>query len=396
MKSKLEIQKFIEQNPDWEVKLQEKPYCITISRDEKFGKRLVMFKYSQIDSDFNNALVRECRGLILDEDTLEAVCVPFFKFGNYGEAYCPEIDWKTCYVTEKLDGSLIKVVRIGDELLWSTNGTIDAYKAPLPEQIGCFAKSFGELAWFAILENYRKDRGLSLSDCIDPDIVAGWMRKKFKEGFTYMFELTSPYNKVVVSWHETKLSFIGCRNNMTGEEIFFGDHELAKVFNTPKVFPLRSVDECVKAASELTLDSEGYVVVDHLFNRIKIKSPVYVAAHHLRGENGIMSYRRALEIVKANEVSEVLSYFPEYSTEFQEIQNRFDNFVTHLENTWSKFQKELVNLHTRKDQAIWIKNNCQSPGFLFAALDGKISSIRDAVFNSPNEKILKILGLKTL
>ena len=101
---KLAVQQFIEQHSDWEKLLQEKPYCMTISRDKMFGRNLVMLKYSQIDSDFKNEIVRECRGLILDEDTFEPVCVPFFKFGNYGESYCPEIDWKSCWVGEKLDG----------------------------------------------------------------------------------------------------------------------------------------------------------------------------------------------------------------------------------------------------------------------------------------------------
>ena len=87
MKNKLCIQKFIEEHADWEKLLSEKPYCISISRDVMFGRKLIMFKYSQIDSDFNIELVRECRGIILDEDTLEVICHPFNKFGNYEEPY---------------------------------------------------------------------------------------------------------------------------------------------------------------------------------------------------------------------------------------------------------------------------------------------------------------------
>ena len=79
-----------------------------------------MLKYSQIDSDFNLRIVRECRGLILDEDTLEVVCHPFDKFGNYGESYCPEIDWKSCYVTEKIDGCVRE-----DTKIKTTIGDID-------------------------------------------------------------------------------------------------------------------------------------------------------------------------------------------------------------------------------------------------------------------------------
>ena len=142
--------------------------------------------------------------------------------------------------------SLIKIVRIGNNLLWSTNGTIDAFKAPLAEQIGCLAKSFGELAWLAIVENWRAANGHDRNVCIDPDVVNGWLRNLLEEGHTYMFELTSPYNKVVVSWHETKLNFLGVRDNSTLQETYFSDHALNKIFNVPKVFPLKSIDDCVK------------------------------------------------------------------------------------------------------------------------------------------------------
>lgn len=395
MKNKLCIQKFIEQHSDWEKLLSEKPYCITISRDVMFGHKLIMFKYSQIDSDFNLELVRECRGLILDEDTLEIVCCPFFKFFNAGEPHAAVIDWSSAFVSQKLDGSLVKLVRVGDNILWSTNGTIDAYKAPLMEQIGCIAKSFGELAWYAILENYRKARNLSVSDCIDPDIVDAWLKSIIKPGYTYMFELTSPFNKIVVRFNETKLNFIGCRDNETLEEVKFYEHELSKVFNIPKTYPLKSLDDCIKAASELKLDEEGYVVCDKDFNRVKVKSPLYLAAHHLRGENGVMSYKRALEIIKANEQDEVLAYFPEYKTAFDDIAEKFNSKVAEVEAAWNQFLKEKDSLPSRKDQAIWIMSHVKEfSGFMFGMLDGKITDIHDAIFNAPNDKIIRMLGFK--
>ena len=394
MKNKLCIQKFIEEHADWEKLLSEKPYCISISRDVMFGHRLIMFKYSQIDSDFNIELVRECRGIILDEDTLEVICHPFNKFGNYGESYCPDIDWKSCYVTEKLDGSLVKLSRIGDNILWSTNGTIDAYKAPLVEQIGCIAKSFGELAWYAILENYCKARDLSVSDCIDPDIVKDWLKSIIKPGYTYMFELTSPYNKVVVTWHKTELHFIGCRDNESGQEIFFGDHELSKIFDIPKIFPLRSVDECIKAASELDVNAEGYVVVDKDFSRVKIKSPTYVALHHMRN-NGVLSYERGIEIVRGNELGEVLTYFPEFKPHLEKIKNVYDSLIASLNESWLAYnQLDPFLIETRKDKAIWIQKNFKVPAVGFMLIDDKVESVADWAKQVPAKNLVKILGFK--
>ena len=404
---KLNIQWFIEQNADWEQKLQEKPYCLQISRDKMFGRNLIMFKYNQIESDFNDVIVRECRGIILDEDTNEVVCHSFDKFGNYGESYCPEIDWKSCYVTEKIDGSLIKVVRLGDNLLWSTNGTIDAFKAPLAEQIGCLAKSFGELAKFAVLDNYRKANGLSMSDCIDPELVDAWLLTLFKEGHTYMFELTSPYNKVVVSWHKIELHFIGCRDNISGNEIFFGDHELAKIFHTPQVFPLHSVDECVAAAEKLDCNAEGYVVVDKNFNRVKIKSPTYVALHHMKN-NGVLSYARGVEIVRSNELGEVLTYFPEFKDHLEKIKADYDAYVTKFDdavvkmNQWVKdngyVDRPWLIQTGGKDRGIaarWIMQNIKTySGFAFAYLDGKVNDAVEWLNGMSSAKIVIALGYK--
>ena len=211
--SNLKIIDFIKKNKDWEKIISEKPFCIKISRSNAFvnekgkpvAKNLIMFKYDQIDSDFKEEIVRECRGLILDENTLEAVCIPFFKFGNYGESYVPDIDWNTARVTEKLDGSLIKIVRLGDDLLISTNGKIDAFYAKIQNQIACDAKSYGDLVLNAI------NRKMNLSEFM----------KIIVPGITYMFELTSPFNRVVVQWKDTELHFIGARDNVTLQEFFF-------------------------------------------------------------------------------------------------------------------------------------------------------------------------------
>ena len=37
--------------------LSSEPYCISISRDDIFGRQLVMFKYDQLNSDLGNEIV---------------------------------------------------------------------------------------------------------------------------------------------------------------------------------------------------------------------------------------------------------------------------------------------------------------------------------------------------
>ena len=56
MNKKLNVQQFIEQHSDWEKLLVEKPYCLNITRESWNGMNLVMLKYSQVDSDFNEPI----------------------------------------------------------------------------------------------------------------------------------------------------------------------------------------------------------------------------------------------------------------------------------------------------------------------------------------------------
>lgn len=381
MKKRLNIQQFIERHSDWEKLLSEKPYCLSITRDVVCGQNLVMFKYSQIDSDMSLPLVKECRGIVLNEDTLNVVSCGFFKFFNYGEPNADDIDWSSCYCTEKLDGSLIKVVRIGNMLLVSTNGTIDAYKAPIVEQLGCKAKNFGEL-----FEDGLKYYSLDVES----------FKNMLDEGKTYMFELTSPFNKIVVQWYETKLNFIGVRDNSTLEERFFKDHVLAKVFDVPKIFMLRTVDECIDAASKLDCNAEGYVVVDSAFHRVKIKSPVYVSLHHMKN-NGVLSYERGVEIVKSNELDEVLQYFPEFKEHLEKIRDDYNKMVADIESCWIKFleEEDAGKFSSRKDQALYITANFKKySGVGFALLDKKYDSVKAWAVACPNKNIVKFLGYK--
>lgn len=375
MNTKLSIQWFIEQHSDWEKILSEKPYCLNISRDEMFEHKLIMFKYNQIDSDLSIKLVQECRGLILDEDTLESISVPFFKFFNEGEPNAAKIDWNTAQVATKIDGSLIKVVNLNGKLLVSTNGTIDAFKAPVADQIGCMFKSFGDIA-VSVLNNKAA------------------CTQDFEPGWTYMFELTSPWTRVVIPHKENDLWYLGRRNNATMQEEHFSRCPFKCLsFKTPKIFPLKSIDECLAATKEMPWDEEGYVVCDANFNRVKVKSPAYVAAHNLKG-NGVMSYARALELVRANEIEEVCAYFEEFRPALEECQLRFWKKINETQAAWEEYQKVDASLPTRKDKALWITKHFPIPGIAFGLLDKKIESVKSFFMNVPTDKLVKMLGYK--
>lgn len=386
MNRKLDIQYFIEQHSDWEKLLSEKPYCITVSREKWNGLSLLMLKYNQVDSNFNFRLVRECRGIIFNENTLEPVSYPFNKFGNkFGNdmegGWVDDIDWKDHpYVLEKLDGSLIKVAKVNGQLLVSTNGTILASKAQLNDVVGCKLKSYEDLFWWTLEKQFGKDMHSSLLDLLD-------------EGFTYMFELCTNYNRVVVPHPDPRVYFIGVRDNKTFEETFIIDHPLSKVFPTPKVYEFKTFDDCIAAAKELPWDDEGYVVTSRDFKRNKVKSIAYLAAHRL-SNNHCLSYSRAIDLVKMNEIDEVCSYFEEFRPALEECKSRFWKLVEDTKRAWNEYIKVDPSLPTRKDKALWITKNFKMPGIAFGLLDGKIKSVQDFFMETPSHKLLRALGYK--
>ena len=360
----LEVCLFIHTYPDWEARLSELPYYINTKRE----KNLILLKYDQIRSDMSIPLVRECRGIIIDEaEGYLPVCVPFFKFGNFGEAYVPEIDWSTARVQEKLDGSLIKLWFYKDKWHVSSNGEINASNAHISSAL---LPSANTTDLFTLFTKAWEETGLDIND--------------LDRKYVYMFELTSPHNRVVVRYDHTTIHHIGTREINTLQEC-----NLDIGIQKPQEFSLRTLDECISSAKQLGYDKEGYVVVDNNFNRVKVKSPLYVALNHI--SQGVTTHGNVLEIIKKNEQDEFLSYFPEFCEVFIDIQNRIDSFVA--EQTALLQDIERVEYQSRKALAeVVTKTLC--PACLFSLIDGKAINAREWLLSRPTAKALEYIGLR--
>ena len=318
---KLKLLKFIVDNPDWELLLQEEPYFIRISRADNF----IMFKYG-IGADFNNEIVRECRGIILD-DKFNTVCVPFFKFGNWNEPYIPQIDWKNCYAFEKIDGSLIKVWNYNGKWIISTNGTIYANNA----SVIYGTKSYEQLFLEALANNGFKQ----LDD----------FTKQLSAENTYMFELVAPENIIVVKYPQADVYHLATRNNSTLLEL---DYVILSI-KRPKRYSLSSVEDVIANAEKLTDYQEGFVVCDNSYNRLKVKSSAYVRVHHLMSK---LSLNNSLEVVLKEETDEVLSVLPHYAEYFNKVKRALDNVLDDIQFDWDNIKD--ICFDTQKDLALHI------------------------------------------
>ena len=309
---------FIQNHPnDWEEKLSSDPYNLKISRDGPY----VMFKYNQLSSDFSNPIVREARGIIFREDNWKCVRRAFDKFFNYGEPNAAEIDWNTAKVQTKIDGSIVSAWFNDKKWHYSTNGTIDAYKA-LTGDIKL--PTFGD-----VLEEAFRNNGIS--------------KEIFEQSASklvcYTFELVSPQTRVVIPYEKPDLYFIGYRTMRTECEMNPKESLVSEFFKTPKEYDFHSAQDVVDSAKELPWDEEGYVVVDSNFNRVKIKSPAWLVAHYARSNNSI-SKESLIQVILDGEQEEFLVYADDYREELESVEQEMKDFVKDLNDAAREMKKK--------------------------------------------------------
>lgn len=305
-----ELGLFCYMHDNWEELLTQEPYYLKIKEDGSY----VIFNYDQLKSDFNNPIVQEARGIIFRRDNWShPVCWAFNKFFNAQEPNAAEIDWSTAFVSEKIDGSIIKVWwEWSDGWHISTNGIIDAYKAELGD---ARMPNFGD--YFKIALNKYYSFFADFVENLDFD-------------YTYIFELVGPYNRVVIPYEEPDIYFLGARNKFTGEEfncssLIAGSLGMGR-FKLPKQYPLTSLDDCINRADTYSWDQEGFVVADAKGNRVKVKSPAYVMAHFARNNN-VITRKHLIKIILMNEVEEFLCYAEDYKDSLRDIQKLMRAFI---------------------------------------------------------------------
>jgi len=380
---------FIKKYPDsFEEELAKPPYSVKVKR-HAHRPNLVMFKYSQFESDFTNSVVRCCRGSVYDireDGTVKPYLMPFFKFSNYGENGADPVNWHgILHVRDKLDGSLLKLLKEpegGD--LWTTNGSFDVH-VEVPELLPAQNEEHLPPPYtFASLRDYAL-RGH------EEEI------KRLPTGWTFMFELTSPYNRIIVPYRETKLFFLGCRDPHGFEHTpEWAAKEFAMTFATPQIFHLKNLDEVIEYCHAVDSDDrEGFVVQDENFNRVKVKTDYYRSLFYLKGEDHFSDERIFLAI-KQGSIDDALVAWPELIPRTNEITAEwigFRNSIAALCKKTADFYQQCRQKHedpkiAKKYYAMYVMDKCQPvSSFLFEAI--KENADLETLFNKIEYKELK-------
>jgi len=183
----------------------------------------------------------QCRGLVTDDEG-NVVARPFKKFFNIEEGkHTPTEEFE---VFEKMDGSLGIVFKYNGEVIYATRGSFTSDQSK----------------WMA---NYGNKNNFK-------DILV--------EGFTYLFEIIYPENRIVVNYNgEEKLVLLGIINTETGEEVPHND--LFEGFDVVKKYD--GIRDYSELKGKVDNNAEGFVVRFSNGDRMKIKGEEYLRLHKI-------------------------------------------------------------------------------------------------------------------
>lgn len=300
---------------------------------------LYVLNYSQIDSPKTHPIVTECRSLVVEHlqfsNIFKVVSRSFDRFLNLGEnGNENKIAITEMTAHEKLDGSLIGLFHHNGEWLYRTKSMIMP-----PEEM--HMNAFG-ISWKSVIEQALGD-------------YSSIKNSSFASEWTFILELTSPHNRIVTRYEDTKVTLLAVRHNMTGvyqnkDNVY--DIGLHNNWSLPRTYSFDTIDQCKEVVSELPNLEEGYVLYDK--NNVpicKVKSPKYLAVHRLRGEC-TPTPKRIMDLVFTNETDEYLAYFPEDKHLFEPYVKSFEVTQWAFEQMWSK----TVSIGDQKEFALAVKD----------------------------------------
>jgi hypothetical protein len=329
---------------------------------------LVLLNYSQLNSPKLHPIIRECRCLVLELNTWNLVSRSFFRFYNFGEALevTKYFNWSDFSCMEKVDGSLVNLFYYGERWIATTRGS--------------WAE--GELA-----ETTWANAFLRAFDIQDLQELDYHLPRKF----SYALEFCSPFNKVVRHYHAPNMYLLSA---FDGEEELNGTtvkalwEENRDLFSYPQTYHFHNIEEIQAFIYKTSLTDktwEGIVCRDNENRRIKVKSPTYLALHHLHDNGNIFLTKNLIPIVLAGEIDEILVNFPEVSSKLNEVKATVDKAYKELEQLWESTKL----IENQREFAEAILSRTKLASILFTVRKTRRSL--EAVWSESADLLLKVL-----
>lgn len=300
---------------------------------------------------FWNEQTLNCRGLILDSKG-NVIARPFPKFFNVGEynqhshlGKIPNYRWFDIW--DKLDGSLGILYKMpAGEYRIATRGSFESAQAQIATKI--------------LKEKYSKPNN-------------------FYDGFTYLFEIIYPENRIVVDYGKQKdlilLAVIDkqSRHELSYEELLgVAEHIGCPLSQYYGRVSFKNQHTLIGVKHIIREGAEGFVLKFNTGLRVKIKSEEYCRLHKL--VTGL-SNKSIWELLKdGKNLEDSLQHVPdEFYDWAKETRNQFIINYNSIEHSCSVIVDNAKKFETRKEVAEFFKGEATRDylGVCFAIYDDK-------------------------
>ncbi len=251
-----------------------------------YSYRLASYKDFSVSS-----YLEEFRGLTFVGDKRYLSLHKFFNINETEELFYENLKHlKIKEVTEKIDGSLIRFVKVNNKVVPKTR------------------MDFNHL----ILNDISREYYLKNKKIID------W---SLDNRIALLFECITPLNQIVIFYNNSDLVLLKARNEDTGEYLDVKDFNL-RVVDKVKV---DSLDDLIKLAGTVQ-DKEGWVVEFDNGLHIKIKTKWYLDRHRLCSSG--FQYNNIIESLLDDTIDDILSIIPEgeKKSKIIEVVDKFEEY----------------------------------------------------------------------
>ena len=341
------------------LRITEKSDAFYVQRGTVNGYEYAMFNYRLATyEDFINEEwdARELRGLTFIKDNNEWVAHPMLqKFWNVNENVSTQyhdIKNKEIETVEfKEDGSLITfVVLPNGEVVPKTKMSFDNDQTEL-------VKKF----------------------CLTPEIER---MVKINKGYSFLFELVSPRNKIVLKYPVTQLRLLQIRNKRTGEYVVRDEVEkLAEMMGVSVAETFNyTLDELMELRETLE-DVEGWVIKFTDGQMVKLKTEWYVEKHGLMDD--LDQENKIIEMILDETIDDITSELEVGSEEREWVEGIIklidDYFNERVENA-RELQRIFIVEYSRDRKSFAIDySKVQDFGVVMKNIDGSESDYEKAI-----------------
>jgi len=300
-----------------------------------------------------------CRGLIVDKNN-NIIARPFKKFFNLGEVKeTQNLPNEMPKIYEKLDGSLGIQFYDNNKVCIATRGSF-----------------ISEQAKFAT--NWIQNKGFRKSD--------------FKDGFTYLYEIIYPENRIVIDYgKKSELILLAVKNIETGEEINYISESKRLGLSYAKQIKFYNMKQLFDYVSKMDATEEGFVLKYSNGLRVKIKGKTYLELHKiLYGFSNISIWQCLKDGTNLNLILNNPNIPEDFIKSVKEIESNLKNQYNKIYNEAITVYNEIKKLSDRKSQALEIqKKYPKIQNFIFGLLNNW--DISEMIWKKIKPKFQKIL-----